>query len=96
MQRTISVSLFFLVLASCNVSAQRPAPAAAAPRTCALIRGAYCIERSGLIIREQPLDRGHSRLTVYEDRWSLLPIVIDEPGGCAGSLKMSAHALRSI
>jgi hypothetical protein len=49
-------------------------------------RGAYCIERSGLVIRVERAGAGLSRLTVYEEWWENLPLIIEEPASCLRTL----------
>ena len=66
--------------------AQNAVIATAAPRTCAVTRGAYCIERSGLIIRVERTDANGSRLTAYQEWWSEFPLVIEEPASCRRTL----------
>lgn len=63
----------------------QPIPAGV-PRTCAVTRGAYCIERSGLIIRVERGRANGSRLTVFEEGWRELPLIIEEPGSCRRTL----------
>jgi hypothetical protein len=64
----------------------RPFIGIAPPRTCAVTRGAYCIERSGLVIRIERAGARRSRITVYEEWWSNLPLVIEEPASCLRTL----------
>ncbi|MEA3045827.1 MAG: hypothetical protein QOJ53_159 [Sphingomonadales bacterium] len=51
-----------------------------------MTRGAYCIERSGLVIRVERARPGRSRLIVYEEWWSDLPLIIEEPASCRRTL----------
>lgn len=59
---------------------------ASAPRTCAVTRGAYCIERSGLVIRIERATPDRSRLTAYQEWWRDFPLTIEEPDSCLRTL----------
>ena len=81
-----------LAFAACSACATPREPMAvgnpvpAAPRTCALVRGAYCIEDIGLVIDQgRPTDRG-TPITFYEEDWRDRPVVLTEPPGCRKGL----------
>lgn len=58
----------------------------APPRTCAVTRGAYCIERSGLVIRIERAGAARSRITAYQEWWKDFPLIIEEPASCRRTL----------
>lgn len=81
--RLASVSLTALILSGCATSpVERSQPALAAPRTCAVFRGAYCIEAVGLTVETSELAGGSASIKVYEHDWRMWPLVITEPRGC--------------
>lgn len=90
-RRLLMLGLFLLAfsfgtLSGYSGSEQLPPIGIPPPRTCAVTRGAYCIERSGLVIRIERAAAGRSRITVYEEWWRKLPLIIDEPGTCRRTL----------
>lgn len=72
--------------AGCETGAETQRLPLSAPRTCALVRGAYCIESVGLTIEAEPRREGDSRLTIFEEHWREAPLIILEPAGCRNHL----------
>lgn len=92
MSRALAFGTLALGLGACQTPEQDVLPAASAPRTCAMVRGAYCIENAGYTIDVEPLP-GETRLTVYEDWWRAHPLIIREPSGCRDTLSDTIELL---
>lgn len=86
MHRISLLAFSFAALNGCAVREQGALIPTSAPRTCAVTRGAYCIERSGLVIRVERAGAGRSRLTAYQEWWRNFPLVIEEPASCRRTL----------
>jgi len=92
MSRAFAFGTLALALSACQAPEQNVSPAASAPRTCAMVRGAYCIENAGYTVDVEPLS-GETRLTVYEDWWRAHPLIIREPSGCRDTLSDTIELL---
>lgn len=66
---------------------------ASAPRECAIDRGAYCIERSGLVVTSSRSPAG-STIRVYEAHWRDRPLIIEEPRSCRSARSNVAEILQ--
>jgi hypothetical protein len=86
MDRLFLLAFSFGALSAYAGQEQLPFIGIAPPRTCAVTRGAYCIERSGLVIRIERAGANRSRITAYEEWWRDFPLVIDEPATCRRTL----------
>ena len=84
-----------LLFSACSVSSVPPLPVPSAPRTCALVRGAYCIENVGLAISPEQGSGGTNRVIIYEQHWQARSLVITEPESCERVLSDTVQLLSS-